>query len=167
MAVLTVISLLILIWMLARPVYNSIGVRVNTGKRLVAAILLVFVYAIAPLALFDGPYSSDVISVATLQEKEQRVGKEVRMERRAFQKREDGDVVITFAQESLRVIGDNRPETSSPVSLIGEFVELDVIRIKKLHVYESNWRDYASYIGLGLFFGFWLVAMVRELRNQQ
>ena len=124
-------------------------------------------YVFGPLVFLDGPYSSDIISIATLQEREHRVGKEVRMDRVPYQKRDDGDVVITFAREPLRVIGDIRAENSSRVSLIGEFVDVDTIRIQHLHEYRSYWRDFASYIGLGLFALVWAAALVRERRSQQ
>jgi len=164
-AVLSLLSLLIAIWFLAHPVTTSISIQLYPNRRLGAVILLLSLYAIGPLAFLEGPYSSDIISIATLQEREHRVGKEVRMDRVPYQKRDDGDVVITFANEPLRVIGDLRTENSLRVSLIGEFVEVDTIRIHHLHEYHSYWRDLASYIGLGLFAIFWAVAIVRERRS--
>ena len=89
------------------------------------------------------------------------------MDREAYEQRHDGDVAITFAGEPLRVVGDIRAEKSSQVSLIGEFVDFDAIRIQQLHVYHSSWRDLASYVGLGLFALVWAVAFVREQRSRQ
>ncbi len=129
--------------------------------------LLVSLYFVSPFAFLDGPYSTDINSIATLQEKESRVGKEVRMDRETYQQRDDGDVVITFANEPLRVVGDIRAEKSMQISLIGEFVDVDAIRIQHLHEYRSYWRDFASYIGLGLFALVWATALFRERRSQQ
>jgi hypothetical protein len=53
------------------------------------------------------------------------------------------------------------------ISLIGEFVDVDAIRIQHLHEYRSYWRDFASYIGLGLFALVWATALFRERRSQQ
>ena len=87
------------------------------------------------------------------------------MDRKPYEQRAEGEVVITLAGEPLRVIGATRV-TSSQVSLIGEFVESDAIRIKKLHEYHDPWRDLASYVGLGLFASIWAVALIRERRSQ-
>ena len=88
------------------------------------------------------------------------------MDRETYLQHDDGDTVITFAQEPLRVVGDLRAEKSSKITLIGEFVEVDAIRIRQLHVFHSSWRDLASYVGLGLFALLWAIALVRERRSQ-
>jgi hypothetical protein len=166
-AVLSLPGLVIGIWVLAHPVSTPIRVLLRPNRYLVAVVVLVSLYAFGPLAFLDGPYSTNINSIATLQEKEHRVGKEVRMDREIYQQRDDGDVVITFAHEPLRVVGDIRAEKSSRVSLIGEFVDVDTIRINYLHEYQTPWRDLASYTGLGLFAIVWVVAFVRERRSQQ
>ncbi len=166
-AVLSLFGLLVGIWFLAHPVPASIRILFYSNGRLVAVALLVSLYFFSPFAFLDGPYSTDINSIATLQEKESRVGKEVRMDRRPYQQHDDGDVVITFANEPLRVVGDVRAEKSMQISLIGEFVDVDTIRIHHLHEYHSYWRDFASYIGLGLFALVWAAALVRERRSQQ
>lgn len=165
--VLGLAGLLLGIWVLVHPVSTPIRVRLYPGWRLIAVVLLVSLYAFGPLAFLDGPYSTNANSIATLQEREHRVGKEIRMDREVYQQRGDGDVVFTFAHEPLRVVGDIRAEKSSQVSLIGEFVGFDIIRIHQLHEYHSPWRGLASYVGLGLFALVWAVALVRERRNRQ
>ena len=70
--------------------------------------------------------------------------------------------VPASGRKSLRVVGDIRAKKSSQVSLIGEFVDVDTIRILYLHEYHSSWRDLASYVGLGLVTLMWAAALVRE-----
>lgn len=165
-AVLSLLGLVIGIWVLAQPVWTPIRVHLYPKWRSVVVVSLVSLYAFGPLAFLHGPYSTDANSIATLQERERRVGKEVRMDREAYKQRADGDVVITFAGEPLRVVGDIRAEKSSQVSLIGEFFAVDAIRIHQLHEYHSPWRSIASYVGLGLIVLVWFIALVRERRRR-
>jgi hypothetical protein len=74
--------------------------------------------------------------------------------------------VISVANESLRVVGDTRG-TSTNVSLIGEFVDIDAIRIDQLHDFPFPWRDLASYAGLGLVALVWFAALFRERWRRQ
>ena len=165
-AVLSFLGLVFGIWVLAQPVWTPIRVSLYPKWRVVSVASLVSLYAIGPLVFLHGPYSTDANSIATLQERERRVGKEIRMDREAYELRAEGDVVITFAGEPLGVVGDTRAEKSSQVSLIGEFVTIDAIRIHQLHEYHSPWRNLASYVGLGLVVLIWLSALVRERRRQ-
>lgn len=165
-AILSLAGLVFGIWVLVHPASSSIDLRFKPPGRIVAAIFLLSLYMLTPLALSYGPLSANIMSIATLQEKERRVGKEVRIDRRPYQHRAEGDVVITLADEPLRVAGDTRA-TSSQVSLIGEFVAFDTIRIDQLHEYHFSWRDLASYAGLGLIALVWCAALIRERRYRQ
>jgi hypothetical protein len=151
---------------LLRPAANPIGVQFKPPARLLAAFFLLSLYTLGPLALTDGPRSANLMSIATLQETERRVGREIRIDRRPYQRHADGDVVITLADEPLRVVGDTRG-TSTNVSLIGEFVDVDAIRIDKLHDFQFPWRDLASYAGLGLVALVWGAALIRERWSRQ
>lgn len=165
-AFLSLPGLLLGIWIITRPVSTPIRLQFHPNWRLVAVVFLVALYAAGPLAFLDGPYSTDSNSIATLQQRESRVGKEIRMDREVYEKRADGDVAITFAGEPLRVIGDISAQRSLKVSLIGEFVDFDVIRIHQLHEFHTPWRDFASYIGLGLFALVWTASLIREQRGR-
>jgi hypothetical protein len=154
------------IWVLVHPTSTPIRVQFKPQTRAITAIVFLCIYAILPLALLNGPYSADVQSIATLKERERRVGSELRLDRRPYQQRADGDVVITLAGEPLRIVGNIRA-TSPQVSLIGEFVDLDAIRIHQLHEFHSPWRDLASYVGLGLICLVWVVALVRERGSRE
>jgi hypothetical protein len=165
-ATLSLVGLLVGVWVLVRPAGRPIDIRVKPPARLLAAFFLLLLYTLGPLALTDGPRSANLLSIATLQETEQRVGREIRIDRRPYQRHADGDEVITLADEPLRVVGDLRG-TSTNVSLIGEFVDGDAIRIDQLHDFHYPWRDLASYVGLGLFALVWAAALIRERWNRQ
>jgi hypothetical protein len=148
------------------PTSTSIDVRFKPHGRAVAAFFLLSLYALSPLALLDGPLSTDYLSIATLQDTERRIGREVRMDRSSYQHSANGDVVFTLANEPIRVVGDLRAR-SPQVTLIGEFVDFDAIRIHQLHEYHSPWRDFASYVGLGLILIVWIASFARGRRSQK
>ena len=161
-AVLSLIGLAAAVWFVAKPTPDPIRLRFRLDNRWIAAVFLVSIYVFAPLALLDGPYSSNISSIATLREEETRPGKAVSMDRENYQQRSEGDTVTTFTGERLRVTGDLRAGNSTEVSLLGEFVDSGTIRIHRLYEYRSPWRDLASYVGLGIFALCWLLALVRE-----
>ena len=164
-ATLTLIGLAVCVWVLVRPPPSPIALRLRPPGRLVAAVALLSLYALVPLTLTAGPLSADYLSIATLKATQQRVGREIRMDRRPYEQRAEGDVVITLAGEPLRVTGDTRA-TSPKVTLIGDFVETDAIRIRELHEYHSPWRDLASYVGLGLVVLIWVAELIRDQRSR-
>lgn len=157
-------GLVVGVWALMHPASKSIDIRFKPHGRLVAAFFLLTIYAFSPLALRNGPLTVDYLSITTLHETERRIGREVRMDRSSYQHRASGDVVITLANEPLRVIGEMRAR-SPQVTLIGEFVDIDAIRIHQLHEFHYPWRDFASYIGLGLIMVYWVVAFARRRRG--
>lgn len=164
--ILSLVGLVVGAWALMHQASASIDVRFKPHGRLVAAFFLLSLYALGPWALLDGPLSADFLSIATLQETERRIGREVHMDRSSYQHRADGDVVFTLANEPIRVVGDIRA-TSPQVTLIGEFVDFDAIRIHQLHEYRYPWRDFASYTGLGLIMIVWVASFVRRRRSQK
>lgn len=165
-ATLSLVGLLVGVRVLVRPAANPVGVRFQPPARLLAASFLLSLYTLAPVALTDGPRSANLMSIATLQDTQRRVGREIRIDRRPYQRHADGDVVITVANEPLRVVGDTRG-ASTNVSLIGEFVDVDAIRIEQLHDFHFQWRDLASYAGLGLVALVWAAALIRERWSRQ
>ena len=165
-AALSFLGLLVGMWVLVSPKRNLIHAKLIPSWRLITGILLVSLYFLGPLAFMDGPYSTDVNSIATLQERESRIGREVRMDREMYEQGSDGDIVVTFAGEPLHVVGNKRA-TSKQVSLIAEFVEFDTIHIHHLHEHDSPWRDITSYVGLGLIILVWLAELIRERDQKQ
>jgi hypothetical protein len=161
--VLSLIGLAVGIWVLVHPAAEPVRLRLTRYRQSAIAIALFAVYAISPLNLLDGPKSANFQSIATLQDRDRRIGREVRFDRRPYENRAEGDVVITLANEPLRVVGNIRA-TSPEVSLIGRFVDTGEIRIEKLHEYRFPWRNLSSYAGLGIVVLVWIVALIRERR---
>ena len=162
---LSLVGLAVGTWVLIHPGSRAINVQFKPPSRLVAAIVLLLLYMLSPMALTDGPLSANFMSMATLKAKQHRVGSEVRIDREPYQHRAVGDVVITLAGEPLHIVGDRRA-TSSQVSLIGTFVDSDAIRVYRLHEFHTPWRDFASYVGLVLVSLVWTTALIREWRSR-
>ena len=161
--VLSLVGLAFGIWVLLHPAAEPVRVRLTRYRQSAAALALFVVYTVSPMNLLEGPYSANVQSIATLQERERRIGREVRFDRRPYENRAEGDVVIALADEPLRVVGNIRA-TSPEVSLVGRFVDSGEIRIEQLHEFSFPWRNLASYAGLGIVALVWLVALIRERR---
>ena len=161
-AILSMTGFLFCLWALFHSPPAALRIQLKNRLRLLTALLLFSVYTIAPLAFLTGPYSADVNSIATLKEKQNRIGKELYMDRQTYRRSDEGDTVLTFTGEPLRIIGDQQATDNSKVSLIGKFVDYDAIHVHHFHEYHSPWRDWASYTGLGLFALTWLIALVRQ-----
>jgi hypothetical protein len=164
--ILSIMGLLFCIWVLANPPSRPIHLLPGNSLRLFSALALVSVYSVAPIALMNGPYSTDANSIATLKERDSRIGKEILMDRETYLRGEEKDTVITFAGERLDIISELRASDDSRVSLIGEFVDHDVIRIQHFHEHKSLWRDFASYIGLFVVALTWVIAFVHQRQKR-
>jgi len=158
--IMSLLGLVVGIWALVGKAATPIRIQFISARVLAAGVLL-SIYFISPIFLLDGPYSSDVQSIATLKEKEQRAGKTLKADRWPYEHRSDGDFVIARSGETLQIV-DGLRATSSLVSFTGRFVSINEIRIDQLHEYHSNWRDLASYLGLGLIILVWARALLRE-----
>ena len=161
----TLVSVPVIVWLLTGSGTSAIGLRIFPGRHLGICAGLIILYFILPLFLLSGPYNADITSIATLHDRENRIGKQLLMDRQAYRKTEDGDVVFTFAGEPLRVVGDIRATESSEISLIATFIAEDAIRIEQLHQYSFPWRNISSYAGLLVILVIWMSALLREFRS--
>lgn len=159
---LTIVGTVVFVRYAMATVQNPVRINLTHIPRLMAVVLLLVVYLLAPLAFLHGPYSSDINSIATLKEVEERIGRNFYMDRGVYIKRAEQDIVLTFANEQLRVIGDVRANSSSTVTIKALFVETDAIEIQELHQVRHHWRDFASLVGLALAGIYCLVRLVRE-----
>lgn len=160
--VLSVASLFLVAFWFVRAGKKTVRIRLNDLRKSGLAVLLFAAYLAMPVALLGGAYSSDINSVATLKDTEQRVGKTLYMDRDAYIKDPDSDVVVTLAGERLRVVGERRATKSGEITLRAEFVETDAIEIVELYEYRYAWRDLATLLGLFLGLLYWVLALVRE-----
>jgi len=163
--VLSLTGLIFAIWALLTPAAEPLRTKFYGKWRVAGVVVLLCLYIGSPFALLDGPYAADILSIATLKEKDKRTGKSVRIDRAPYKQGAEGDQVETLAYETLHVAG-NIHATSPQVSLIGRFDDPESIHIEQLHEYDHPWRDLASYIGIALLILIWSISMVREWRGR-
>lgn len=123
-----------------------------SALRLSSAALLLALYLLLPLGLFEGPLQADNHYVATLKDYPDRIGKKVGFDRCRYDSA--GKQITIFTGEKLDAVG-SLPDRDCTVSLIGRFTGARTIFIDKLHVHGPG-RDLFSIAGL-LLFGLFLV----------
>lgn len=157
-AILTVSGLLYAAANWRRAAQPIEGMVTWSAWRGIAIAVLLAVYLLLPLALTRGPRTEDNYFVDTLQRRTERVGRPIAFDRAHFQPGPDGGTVMTFAGESLHV--ENAPlGEQAVISLRGEFIAADRIRIDAFHVHRSKLRDLAAVGGLLIVGMTWVAAL--------
>ena len=115
--------------------------------RLSLAALLLALYLLLPLGLFEGPLQADNHYVATLKNYQDRIGREVGFDRCRYDS--TGAQITIFTGEKLDVTG-LLPNGDGTISLMGRFTGTQEVFIYKLHVHRQG-RDLYSIAGLVIF----------------
>lgn len=131
---------------------------VASAARWFGALGLVAAYLLVPLVLRQGPAAADAHYVTTLAARSAREGRYVEFDRAEYIRRPDGDFLVTFARDTLRLRGST-PATPGVISVRGEFTALDTVRIRSVHGHAAWFRDAASYVGLLLVAVLWIRAV--------
>ena len=124
-------------------------------KRQAAGILLLAVYLLLPLLLFNSPLQANNHFAATLKNRTNRAGAFIEIDRKPY--RAHDHTIATYSGEQLKVMG-RLPEHDAILSLQGQFIDNTTILISKYHVH-SPMRDIYSLIGIIMFLVTWLVAL--------
>ena len=157
---LTIFGLAYFIWSWRNNGRNSIGLRWSPSIRLLAFIMLIFLYSSAPFLILNGPRNADNHFVKTLQNRENRPGSYVEFDRTYYQHRSSGDLLLA-AGEELEVEGVAL-DRSTVISARGAFISENRVRIKEYHLHEPSIRDLGNYIGLSLVGTLWICAIWKE-----
>lgn len=158
----TLLSVPIVLWHILKYRYDTVRIQLLRPVRLLGALMLGTVYLLAPLLLLEGAYSSDINSIATLRQQNDRIGQPVLMDRERYTKGEEIDYVTTFANEKLEIAGVPTIQSDSNVSLRGTFVDNHRITVEDIYVFNNPWRDIASYLGLLVIAAYWLYRLSKE-----
>jgi hypothetical protein len=135
-----------------------IGLVLPRGRRLLCAVVLIFVYVLAPLSLKSGPLAADNHSMGTLLAVDDRAGRLVAFDRVRVIHR-GGEVILMAADgEELMVAG---PTTLEPgvVSLRGRFRDRRTLAADEVHHHWGVVRDYPTLLGLLLIAVIWVKAL--------
>jgi hypothetical protein len=128
------------------------------GRRLLCAVVLIFVYFLAPLSLKSGPLAADNHSIRTLLAVDDRAGRLAAFDRAPVIHR-DGKVILMAADgEEFLVAG---PTTLEPgvVSLRGRFLDRRTLKADDVHRHWGVVRDYPTLLGLLLIAVIWVKAL--------
>ena len=132
--------------------------------RLAAVLVLLGVYFLGPLFLLRQPIEADAHSLKTLSEPHGRTGRSVEMDRAGYVHSQGEYVLVKFGKrvrvEKLRV------PAPATVSIQGQFLSGNKIRVSRLHVHTGQLRDYPSYLGLVLIAAVWGRTFLKRRRAQ-
>ena len=140
-------------------------VRLGSGPRLLRAALPLALYATLPLLLLHHPEKADNHYIHTLSEKDQRAGQRIELDRVAAYSDSDGVRLRLRTGERVYAEGITLAE-SAVVSIRGQFLAPDRIRVQQFHIHAGRWRSLASLLGLVLICAIWTESALRGWRRR-
>ena len=149
--IMSVAGLAALIFFGIRDLGQPIRLTFSTLRLSVAALLLAL-YLLLPLGLFEGPLQADNHYVATLKNYQDRIGRQIGFDRCRYDSA--AKQLIIFTGEKLDAEGA-LPDRDGTVSVIGKFTGSHKVFIDKLHMHGPG-RDLFSIVAL-LLIGLFLV----------
>jgi len=158
---LTLLGLIYIIWNWHRSLNVPADKVRRSTTRLIAPIVLIAIYAVLPLAMFDGPEEADNHYVKTLRAYQDRPGRDIEVDREFFTPTSGGGVLRTYAGEDLLLEGIDL-DRPVPISIRGNFISENRVRVRDYHIHSDRFREIASYIGLFLILILWFEAVRRR-----
>lgn len=133
------------------------------SRATLTALVLALFYFLGPPLFAGGPVSQNHFYIATLQNEEERAGKEIAFDR-AYLKVEDGQAKVrNFNYEWFTLADfDHNGEESALISLKGRFLTAKRIEVTDYHLHPLKTRAAASIIGLALVLFLWLCVVTRR-----
>jgi hypothetical protein len=127
-----------------------------TPGRLIMITCLLLCYGGGPLLFFQPAIQADNHFIRTLMNKDERIGKEIELDRARFSVGEKSIRAFTTETFSLR---GSLPETSGGLSVQGIFIDPVTIQASSYHQH-SQLRDKATAVGLLLIAALWLHSLI-------
>lgn len=158
--VLTLLGLVCVFWVWRQSVRRPPELTCGSRPRTYAALGLLVLYLLAPVALHHGPEARDNHSILTLRNREARAGKRAEFDREYYMPGPDGPALRTFAGEELPVLGA-LPDHPATVSARARFLDNQSITVLELHEHPMWARNVASAVGLALVAAMWSASLLR------
>ena len=130
-------------------------------KRQTVGFLLIAIYFLLPLLLFNGPLQANNHFSATLNNSTDRKGAYIEIDRSSYLAKKRTIEAIT--NEQLKLEG-KLPENNCTLSVQGKFTNNNTILVSKYHVH-SPMRDIYSTSGIIMLLASWLVALLSKRIN--
>ncbi len=155
------LGLTVFLFLWPKAIHEDIFLQKPGRKKTVVALSCLLLYFASPVLLSQAAYSANVHYGKTLNNRQERCGKELELDRAVYDATRhklscymDNDLTLT-----------NIPTLNSGiVSIRGHFLNPTTIEVKDLHVH-SIFRDLASYVGLILTLLFWIHTLIHQHRN--
>ena len=154
----TGLGLLYLLFSWRKSIGNGVELSLpaTIGKAVLPLLLLI--YLIAPFFFFSQSESANIKYLTTLQNKEQRIGKNIEFDRVFYTPYEKS--MKTFSQETILLTGQ-LPKQPSLLSIKGKFITINTIDVADVHIH-TLYRDWASYLGLFLIITLWINTFYKQ-----
>ncbi|MBM7069085.1 hypothetical protein [Actibacterium sp. 188UL27-1] len=137
---------------------SGADLRWPRGAVLVAALVLAACYAFAPLIWIPAAKAADVHYTDTLVDRPDRISKPLELDRALVW--EQDPVQLRIWTGDMLVLSNVPRAASSVVSVKGHFTTANTLEVAQIHEHAGNRRNYASYIGLLVIFGWWFRCLI-------
>ncbi len=154
---LTALGLAVGVWVLLRSGRAPLDLAFSR-RRVIISVALLVLYFTVPIPLRLGPLAADTNSVGTLSDRQNRPGRAVQFDRVSYVVRPDAHYLRTYVGEDL-TLREHWLDRGATVSARGRFVDDSTVALSELHAHPGRLRDWASYIGLSVIAGSWLIAL--------
>lgn len=158
--VLTGFGLVFMVWYRKESLQKGFLVQRNV-KRIVGACILLATYFVLPLLFLQEPVEANNHYIETYSVSEDREGRYVEFDRARYLSTLEGDSLANWDSGQLAVEGIEL-QSAATVSVRGVYTDDNEVRAIEHHIHSDWFRDGASYLGLGLVFAVWVVALVKN-----
>ena len=152
----------------ARPaITRPPGISLPSTPRTAGSCVFLSLYFVAPLFFLDGPHEADNHFLRTLSREDGRLGAYVEFDRARYVEGPEAAYLFGITRDSVLVEG-LRVDAPAMVSIRGEFVSDEVIKVNEYRVHPRGAREAFSILGLGAVLVIWTASMVgarRRVRN--
>jgi hypothetical protein len=152
------LGLFIFLFLWPKSLNNELFIKKPGRKKALACISCLILYFASPVLLIQTAYSADIHYSKTLNNRENRIGKMLEIDRGHYD-------AMTKKLSCYMDTGLNLtnivPLETGIVSIQGRFITPTTIAVEKLHVHKI-FRDLASYAGLTLTLLFWIHTLVHQ-----
>jgi hypothetical protein len=125
----------------------------NLGRWFLFAAVFI-VYMILPLFILSQPFNADNHYVKTMEEVKERPGKYFELDRKAYRYENGTGIIKTFGGEDIKLKNIDL-KAKETLSIKARFIDEHTAQVIEYHIH-SNFRDWASYLGLFFVLIFWV-----------
>lgn len=135
--------------------------------RLALAGAALALYLVLPLAFAPAVIEADAHSLETLRDPAHRAGRPVGFDRVWLERTAPGrGRIVVRGGEALEIVGA-LPERSGTASARGTFRDARTVELRDVHLHAGRMRSVASYLGLAVVAGVWLLPLAAGLRGRR